>query len=419
MKPTVADAPGLIWRPVKGGWEARWQCRTDIVNKGFTPKSQRLWMGTIPNPTEAAYIADQCRRLQDEMLVFSRGGLPTSSVSHVFDGSLRALVSCYQTDPDSSYHKKQYAVRRNHDTLLRRIVDRHGDEQLADIKARVLLAWHKEWAEDGAKLATGAAVLGQWRVLFGFGATILEDAECERLCSVMGKMRFPHPKPRVQHLSAEQATKHRHESRALGWPSIALADALQFDLTMRQKDVIGEWVPLNEPGVSDVIHAGKKWIKGIRWEEVNERFELSHVTSKRQKLLEVPLLLAPMVVEELSAMAGVPVADLRRDMFPAAGPMVIGDLTLLPWQAQSFRQRWRKVADKAGIPKDVRSMDARAGAITEAVAAGAALEDIRHAATHSDIAMTQRYSRGSAEKVSNVMKLRLEHRSKPTKNEDG
>jgi hypothetical protein len=33
------------------------------------------------------------------------------------------------------------------------------------------------------------------------------------------------------------------------------------------------------------------------------------------------------------------------------------------------------------------------------------LEDVRHAATHSDIAMTQRYSRGSAEKVANVMQL--------------
>lgn len=35
-----------------------------------------------------------------------------------------------------------------------------------------------------------------------------------------------------------------------------------------------------------------------------------------------------------------------------------------------------------------------------------------HAATHSDISMTQRYSRGSAEKVANVMKLRVEHRTK-------
>jgi hypothetical protein len=59
-------------------------------------------------------------------------------------------------------------------------------------------------------------------------------------------------------------------------------------------------------------------------------------------------------------------------------------------------------------------MDARAGAITEAIGAGAALEDVRHAATHSDISMTQRYSRGSAEKVAKVMQLRVKHRTRMT-----
>jgi len=57
-------------------------------------------------------------------------------------------------------------------------------------------------------------------------------------------------------------------------------------------------------------------------------------------------------------------------------------------------------------------MDSRAGAISEATDAGADLEHVRHAATHSDIAMTQRYSRGSVEKVENVQRLRTKHRNK-------
>src|SRR5213075_217515 len=185
----------------------------------------------------------------DTMLAFShRNVLVTASsgVSHVFNGTLGSLIKCYKTDPDSSYHKKQYAVRRNHDTLLRRITDRHGEKQLADIKARVLLAWDKEWTDDGRMLATGASVRGQFRVLFSFGATILEDQECERICGMMSKMRFAHPKPRVAHLSADQAIAHRAKSREVGYFSVALADAMQFDLTLRQKDVVGELVPLNE-----------------------------------------------------------------------------------------------------------------------------------------------------------------------------
>lgn len=63
-----------------------------------------------------------------------------------------------------------------------------------------------------------------------------------------------------------------------------------------------------------------------------------------------------------------------------------------------------------GIPDDVKNMDSRAGAISEATDAGADLEHVRHAATHSDIGMTQKYSRGSADKVAGVQRKRTEHR---------
>ena len=53
-----------------------------------------------------------------------------------------------------------------------------------------------------------------------------------------------------------------------------------------------------------------------------------------------------------------------------------------------------------------------AGAISEATDAGAELEHVRHAATHSDISMTLRYSRGGNEKTAGVMRLRAEHRAK-------
>jgi hypothetical protein len=55
-------------------------------------------------------------------------------------------------------------------------------------------------------------------------------------------------------------------------------------------------------------------------------------------------------------------------------------------------------------------MDSRAGGITEASDAGAPLEHIRHAATHSDIQTTQGYSRGAADKTANVLEMRALHR---------
>jgi hypothetical protein len=399
-KPRVENAPGLTWRQQAGGWEALWRARPDIIELGFRPKNQRVWLGATPTETDKNAIADACRRLQDEMLNFGRGNV---MATNAFTGTLKSLVNCYQTDADSTYHKKRFHVRKNHDMALRRIVDRHGHEDLHDINARLLIVWHKEWSNGGEKIAISHAMIGHLRTLFSFGATILESADCERLCGVLHKMRFPAPKPRTERLTAEQAQAVIEVARDRGWYSIALAQALQFEFMLRQKDVIGEWVPTSEPGVSDLVFHGDKWLRGLRWSEINSNLVLKHSTSKKEKELIVDLKLAPMVLRELSIYEG---------ELPASGPMIVCEATTLPFRTSEFRRKWRIVADQAGIPKAVKNMDSRAGAISEATDAGVDLEHIRHAATHSDIAMTQRYSRGSEGKIANVQTMRRDHRNK-------
>ena len=58
-------------------------------------------------------------------------------------------------------------------------------------------------------------------------------------------------------------------------------------------------------------------------------------------------------------------------------------------------------------------MDSRSGAISEGITAGASLEMIRHAATHSDISQTADYDRTQAQSTATVMRLRVENRNKP------
>jgi hypothetical protein len=420
------DAPGLVWRARKNGWAATWQARTDLVERGYIPKTVALWTGTEPNATDAAFIATRCQQLQSEMLMFGRGVTPAPLTS--FDGTLRTLINCYQTDADSPYQKNRFHVRQNRDSLLRRINQRHGTEQLSDIKARVLLAWHKDWSADGAKLATGSAIIRQLRALFSFGATLLEDEQCERLCGVMNKMRFAGTKPRgksvtADHANAIRAAAHNH----FHWHSIALAQAFQFECTLRQKDVIGEYVPLDEPGISDVVtNKYGKWLRGIRWEEIDDNLILKHVTSKKQKLTEVDLKLAPMVMEELALLAALKSSDplvvvneitkkvtVNRHLLPATGPVILCDVTQWPWSGNEYRRKWRLVARKAGVPDEVWNMDSRSGAISEAIQAGAPIEFVRHAATHSDVSQTADYDRTQAEATAKVMKLRMENRNKP------
>jgi hypothetical protein len=424
--PKISDAPGSIWRKHTMGWECRWQARTDLVQRGFLPKSQQVYVGEQPNETETAYIQDTCRRLQDEMLVWGRGGI---EAQNQFDGSLKSLVRCYQTDPDSTYHKLRYKVRLHSDSLCKRLITDHGHEDLGDIKGRTILSWHRTWTggddmKVGPKIAMGSAFVGKLRTLFTFGRSILEIEECRRLGEVMHDLKFEGTKSRKVRITAQQADAVRYMARLhFGWYSISLGQAFQFECTLRQKDVVGEWVPIAEEGVSDVIDSGEKWLRGIRWEEIDDNLILRHVTSKKQKPVVVDLKLAPMVIEELVEYARgqqILVTDqvtkkvtVNRQLLPTAGPVLICDTNGLPWTDAEYRRKWRLVANACGLPKNVWNMDSRSGAISEGIAAGANIEWVRHAATHSDISQTADYDRTQEESTAKVMKLRVADRNKP------
>jgi hypothetical protein len=67
----------------------------------------------------------------------------------------------------------------------------------------------------------------------------------------------------------------------------------QFECKFPKKRIIGEWMPLSEPGSSDVIEGKLKWVWGIRWPDIDENLVLTVVDVK------FDLKLAPMVMEEL------------------------------------------------------------------------------------------------------------------------
>lgn len=334
----------------------------------------------------------------------AQGGFSTAPAPITFE----VLIAAYKADPISNYRKARYCTRRHYDTLCRRLVSDIGHLPLASFRYRDIVAHHGRWTtESGVSMAH--ALIGMVRTVVNFGLVMLEDPECQRLALVLHQTKFKMAPPRTERLTAEQAEDIReYASRpGLRLRSIALAQAIQFEAILRQRDVIGEWVPLDEPGDSDVIDhtRGLKWLRGLRWEEIDSNFVLRHVTSKRQKPVTVDLRLAPMVMLQFGIMYGKPRS------LPQHGPVIISERSGLPWHASEFRRKWREIADECGVPKSVKNMDSRSGAISEATDAGVDLEHIRHAATHSDIKMTMRYSRGAEEKTANVQRIRAEFRA--------
>jgi hypothetical protein len=428
-------APGLVWRKRKrkSEWVATWLARTDIINRGYRPRHIELWSGSELTEEQAADIIQRCQHQQFDMLTWGKElPPPEAPLPDHLTGDLESLIHNYRTDKDSPYQKNRYHVRQGRDSLLRRIGALYGAVPLSEIKWRTLLAWHREWSREGKHPSAGLAFIGQIRALFSFGR-LLEDPDCVRLCGVMSGMRFNGIAPRGQKVTAEYAEMIRSAARAqFGWGSIALAQAFQFECTLRQKDVIGEWVPLSEPGISDVVRqidprfrrrGANKWLRGIRWEEINDKLVLEHITSKKQKKVTIDLKLAPMVIEELQLMVGAqPLlhvdettkrVTVNRHFLPASGPVIQNDITGLPWDPTEYRRKWRLTARHCGIPDDVWNMDSRSGAISEADMAGAPREWVQQAATHSSSEQTADYTRNQAEATAKVMKLRIEGRNKP------
>jgi integrase-like protein len=313
------------------------------------------------------------------------------------------LIASYRTDPASAYHAKRFRSREHTDCLCRIIETELGTREVADLKTRDFILAHQSWTLRGVHMAH--ALIGQFRTLMGYGSTMLEDDACARAAMKLHGLRFAQGKPRQQFLTATQVVLIRRTAHAMGLHSLALAQAFQFECMFRQRDTIGEWMPLAEPCRNYLVVGQMKWWRGIRWEEIDAGLVLRHVTSKRQKEITVDLKRAGMVMEELTGRYGV-LSDL-----PQRGPIIVSEATELPYQAHAFRRQWRMVARKAGVPDHIWNMDTRSGAITEALQSGASLDAVRKAATHSDAAMTQRYSRNETEDRSTVQRLRAERRA--------
>ncbi len=165
-------------------------------------------------------------------------------------------------------------------------------------------------------------------------------------------------------LTIEQATLIVRHAREMGWPSMALAQAFQTDCGLKQKDVIGEWVPTDEPGDSYTISddAKWKWLHGLRWELIDGDLVLRLTTSQRGKPIERDLKQDQLVMLEL--LNQYPAAavstngahtEVNRDILPASGPIIVSEDTGEPWRDYLFRRKWRRVADAAGLPKEVKN----------------------------------------------------------------
>jgi hypothetical protein len=213
--------------------------------------------------------------------------------------------------------------------------------------------------------------------------------------------------PRQEAPSAAEIVRLRQAARQIRHGPAALAYALQFEASLRQWDVIGEWIPLDDPRPSALIDGRSKWI-GPTWSQIDDNLLLRITPGKTEGSSQARVVLDlrsyAMVVEELAGIA----PEARN------GPLIVNPRTRLPpYRQWYFREVWKRCAAAAGVSRTIWNRDLRAGGITEARQAGAPTDDVAKTAGHSSKRTTARvYDRDTLEAARRVAKARAAHRSR-------
>jgi hypothetical protein len=257
------------------------------------------------------------------------------------------LVDSYQAT--DQYRQLGFKTRKFYDRVTRQLLETYAVANLADIKGQEIQRLYDFWSQNGTKQAMGHAVIAQFRIYVNYGATRLELPECVRLSVLLRAMRFRLPRVRTERLTEEQIRLIIAKAHKQGRDSLALAQALQAECPLRQIDVLGQWIPNSEPGISAITYGEQKWLRGLRWERIDANLVLR--VAQGDKEVKVDLRKCELVMQELN----------RIEKRPTSGPVIIDEDTGRPYDSDKFRGLWRTIANSVGVPKNVNNADSPGG----------------------------------------------------------
>lgn len=398
------QAPGLRWRNVKGGLLPLWRASKAAVSAGYPVKSANL----SSFAHDARLLTQRCERLQAEMNEWLSGRRDTPVKG--FDGTIRSLIEIYQRDPESTYQRLKPSSRHPYEVYCRMLIMEIGARRIDACNGVDAIRWSKAWSAPAKpngrpRLAAARMAMIVLKTALSWGKA-LRLPGCAEFMATIEDLRFQAPAPRQEAPTAAEIEKARTQAHQLGHAPAALAYALQFEGTLRQWDVIGQWVPLDDPRPSAIIDGRLKWI-GPTWSAIDDQLVFRVTPTKTEKSsrarIVVDLQSCPMVMEE---MARLPQGERR-------GPLIVNPRTGLPYRQWHFRDLWRRCADAAGIDSAVWNRDLRAGGITEARQAGAPTDDVAKLAGHANKRTTARvYDRDTVEAARRVAAARRQYRSR-------
>lgn len=322
-------------------------------------------------------IAAQCRQWTDELLADLEG----IEAGPVYDGTIESLIRLYRTDENSPYQSLKHPTKiRDYEPSLRLISKTVGKRAISQLKGEDFRRWYRQWATNGrTRRAHGA--IRKLRAVLSYGTEQRLPA-CSQAREILSLIRFAAPDPRAVKMEYAHAKAICDQAIKDKRPSIALTQALQWDTALRRIHIIGEWLPV-EPGDEGGIIRGKTKWRGLTVADISADMILTvPITSRNKKATRHDLKACPLVMDVL-----------KKISLPKMGPLIVSEKTGLPYRENYYATDWREIAESAGVPANVWSMDARAGAISEAEEATGNLDAARKLAGHTNAKTTLGYVR--------------------------
>jgi hypothetical protein len=410
--PQRGDAPGLKWDRRANGRQPYWVASQVVRDPmGYPDRSVRL-----PFDADVETLAKLCREHTARLHVWiaAIAAEPEQLTKTRHDGSVLSLCRIYQEHPQSRFQKVKPNTRKSYTDSLKIIERTVGQRLIRNLTILDVQHWYDEWrkpSESGKteRIDRAHDAVAMFRTVLRFGAA-LRHRECRQLDDELAMVKFEKGGAREEEMTYGHAVAFIRKALELGQSDVIPADrarymaigvAAQFELLLRQKDVIGEWSPTRIGATNAIRFDDEMWSGFFTWERIpGWRWRLKTSKSKYRAAAEFDLTNYSLLFPLLES---VPHAE-------RAGAIVKGEHGL-PVRERSYRKWFRAIARAAGIPDDVWSMDSRAGGATEAQESGADLEAIQDALTHSEKEMSLRYIRRRSTRIASVAEARSRGRA--------
>jgi len=366
------DRPGYQYRKRSDGsiahyWSPKRACRKSPDGLPIRP---------IDDGTDDDEIARICRAWTDELLA----DLENMEVGPVYNGTLSSLILVYRTDDESPFKSLKHTTRiRDYEPSLRLIDKTVGKRAIANLKGDDFRRWYREWAAGGhMRRAHGA--IRKLRAVLSYGVQQRLPG-CSAAREILSLMTFSAPETRKVKMEYAQAKAICDAALKAKRPSIALTQAFQWDTGLRRIHIIGEWIPVEEGDKGGIIRGKTKW-QGLTAADIVDDILTVPLTAKIKVATRHDLTACPLVQHVL-----------KKASLPKMGPLIVSETTGLPYRENYYATDWRAIAEEAKVPREVWSMDTRAGAISEAEAATGSLDAARKLAGHTNARTTLGYVR--------------------------